>query len=127
MLEDSRVRECPVVHSLKWSATGSASTATVLAITGETQHVKVTHLMAFQLKDFVSIVAAMLNRAKATQSRLTDFEVGSVARTLIEAPAIEIEQLYQRMFAGHHGRDSGGDLPGLPVLGRRSRSRRAAR
>lgn len=56
--------------------------------------------MAFQLKDFVSIVAAMINRAKATQSRLTDFEIGSVARTLMEAPAIEIEQLYQRMFAG---------------------------
>jgi uncharacterized phage protein gp47/JayE len=56
--------------------------------------------MAFQLKDFVSIVAAMINRAKATQTRLTDFEIGSVARTLMEAPAIEIEQLYQRMFAG---------------------------
>lgn len=56
--------------------------------------------MAFQLKDFVSIVASMINRAKATQSRLTDFEIGSVARTLMEAPAIEIEQLYQRMFAG---------------------------
>jgi uncharacterized phage protein gp47/JayE len=56
--------------------------------------------MAFQLKDFVSIVASMINRAKATQSRLTDFEIGSVARTLMESPAIEIEQLYQRMFAG---------------------------
>lgn len=56
--------------------------------------------MAFQLKNFVSIVASMINRAKATQSRLTDFEIGSVARTLMEAPAIEIEQFYQRMFAG---------------------------
>lgn len=56
--------------------------------------------MAFQLKDFVSIVAAMINRAKATQQRLTDFEIGSVARTLMESPAIEIEQFYQRMFAG---------------------------
>lgn len=56
--------------------------------------------MSFQLKDFVSIVASMINRAKATQQRLTDFEIGSVARTLMEAPAIEIEQFYQRMFAG---------------------------
>lgn len=56
--------------------------------------------MSFQLKDFASIVASMINRAKATQSRVTDFEVGSVARTLMEAPGIEIEQFYQRMFAG---------------------------
>lgn len=56
--------------------------------------------MSFQLKDFVSITAAMINRAKATQDRVTDFNIGSVARTLIEAPAIEIEELYQRMFAG---------------------------
>lgn len=54
----------------------------------------------FQLKDFASISASMINRAKATQSKITDFNVGSVARTLMEAPAIEIEELYQRMFAG---------------------------
>jgi hypothetical protein len=56
--------------------------------------------MGFQLKDFISITAAMINRARATQGKVTDFNVGSVARTLIEAPAIEIEELYQRMFAG---------------------------
>lgn len=56
--------------------------------------------MAFQLKDFVSIAASMVNYAKATQGKITDFRVGSVARTLMEAPAIEIEELYQRIFAG---------------------------
>lgn len=56
--------------------------------------------MAFQLKDFVSIVASMTNRAKATQNKITDFNIGSVARTLMESPAIEIEEFYQRMFAG---------------------------
>jgi uncharacterized phage protein gp47/JayE len=56
--------------------------------------------MAFQIKDFVSICAAMINRAKATQSKLTDFTVGSVARTMIEAPAIEIDELYQQMWNG---------------------------
>lgn len=56
--------------------------------------------MAFQLKDFVSIVASMTNRAKATQDKITDFNIGSVARTLMESPAIEIEEFYQRMFAG---------------------------
>lgn len=56
--------------------------------------------MAFQLKDFVSIAASMLNHARASQSDITDFSVGGVARTIMEAPAIEIEELYQRAFAG---------------------------
>lgn len=42
----------------------------------------------------------MLNRAKATQDKLTDFNIGSVSRTLMESSAIEIEEFYQRMFAG---------------------------
>lgn len=54
----------------------------------------------FQLKDFVSIAASIINHAKATQNRLTDFSVGSVARTLLEAPAVEIEELYQQMWNG---------------------------
>lgn len=54
----------------------------------------------FQLKDFVSISASMINRAKATQDKITDFQIGSVARTLMESPAIEIDEFYQRMFAG---------------------------
>jgi len=54
----------------------------------------------FQLKDFASITASMINRAKATQKKVTDFNVGSVVRTILESSAIEIEELYQRMFAG---------------------------
>jgi hypothetical protein len=38
--------------------------------------------MAFQIKNFVSIVAAMVNHMRATQDKITDFNVGSVARTL---------------------------------------------
>jgi uncharacterized phage protein gp47/JayE len=56
--------------------------------------------MPFQLKDFPSIAASMINHARATQSKLTDFNVGSVARTILEAPAIEIEELYQQMWNG---------------------------
>lgn len=37
---------------------------------------------------------------KSTQKTITDFNVGSVARTLIEAPASEIDELYQKMFIG---------------------------
>lgn len=56
--------------------------------------------MAFQIKDFASISASMINWMKATQNKLTDFNVGSVARTLVEAPAAEIDELYQQMFIG---------------------------
>lgn len=56
--------------------------------------------MAFQIKNFASIAASMVNWMKATQSKLTDFNVGSVARTLVEAPAAEIDELYQQMFIG---------------------------
>lgn len=42
----------------------------------------------------------MVNWMKVTQQRLTDFNVGSVARTMVEAPAAEIDELYQQMFLG---------------------------
>ena len=54
----------------------------------------------FQLKDMISISAGMINRAKATQAKITDFNIGSVARTMLESSAIEVEQFYQRMFYG---------------------------
>lgn len=56
--------------------------------------------MAFQIKDFVSITASMINLMRASTKKITDFNVGSVARTLIEAPASELDQLYQEMFHG---------------------------
>lgn len=54
----------------------------------------------FQLRDFNSIALGMVNHAKASQTRLTDFNVGSAARTLLEASAIELDEFYQRMLAG---------------------------
>lgn len=56
--------------------------------------------MAFQIKDFVSITASMLNWMKASTDKISDYNVGSVARTLVEAPAAEIDELYQQMFIG---------------------------
>lgn len=56
--------------------------------------------MAFQIKDFTSITASSINWAKAAQKRVTDFSIGSVVRTLIEAVAVEIEELYQQYFIG---------------------------
>lgn len=56
--------------------------------------------MAFQTKSFLSIIASEINRARATTSKITDYNVGSVARTLLEAPAQEIDQLYQMLLQG---------------------------
>lgn len=56
--------------------------------------------MAFQIKDFASILLGMTNRAKATQDKITDFRVGSVVRTLLESPAAEIDELYQQIWLG---------------------------
>lgn len=56
--------------------------------------------MAFQLKDFKSITASMINWIRGNTTKITDFNVGSTARTLVEAPAIEIDQLYQEFFHG---------------------------
>jgi hypothetical protein len=54
----------------------------------------------FQIKDFASIVASQINHARAATDKITDFMPGSVARTLMEAPAVEIEELYMQMFLG---------------------------
>ncbi len=56
--------------------------------------------MSFQIKDFASIAAAEINHARAVTDKITDWAPGSVARTLIEAPAVEIEELYLQMFLG---------------------------
>lgn len=56
--------------------------------------------MAFQLKDFLSISASMINHMRGTQTKITDFQPGSGARTLVEGPAVEIEELYMQMFIG---------------------------
>ena len=54
----------------------------------------------FQIKDFRSITAAIINHMRGTQRKVTDFQKGSVARTLVEGPAVELEELYLQMFLG---------------------------
>lgn len=56
--------------------------------------------MAFQIKDFASVVVSSINWMRATTKKVTDFNVGSVVRTMIEAVAAEIEQLYMKMYIG---------------------------
>lgn len=57
-------------------------------------------LRMFQIKNFVSIVAGALNYVRGTTVKITDLQPGSVSRTLIEAPAQEVEELYIQMFNG---------------------------
>lgn len=56
--------------------------------------------MSFQIKDFASITAGLINHARGVTTKLTDFAPGSVARTIMEAPAAEMEELYLQMFLG---------------------------
>lgn len=56
--------------------------------------------MPFQLKDFASITASQINHARSVTDKITDFQPGSVVRTLMEAPAVEIEELYLQFFLG---------------------------
>ncbi len=50
--------------------------------------------MAFQIKSRLSILASMINRARMVCS-LTDYNVGGVMRTFLDAVAQEIDRLYQ--------------------------------
>jgi hypothetical protein len=56
--------------------------------------------VAFQIKDFASIAAGMLNWVRANTTKVTDFNVGSVVRTMLEATAAEMEELYLQYFIG---------------------------
>lgn len=56
--------------------------------------------MSFQIKDFASTTASMINHAKGVTKKVTDYQPGSVVRTVLEAPAVEIEELYLQMFLG---------------------------
>src|SRR5690242_20752207 len=55
--------------------------------------------MSFQMKTFNMIVASMVNWFGANQSEVTDFNQGSVARTLIEAFSSELAEVYFRIFS----------------------------
>lgn len=54
--------------------------------------------MAFQIKKFDSIIASMVNWLSSATNKITDFNVGSVARTMLEAVAIELEELYYQLL-----------------------------
>lgn len=42
----------------------------------------------------------MINHAKSVTDKVTDYQPGSIVRTLMEAPAVELEQFYLQVFLG---------------------------
>lgn len=56
--------------------------------------------MAFQIKDFASISASMVNWMRVATRKVTDFNLGGIVRTMVEAIGAEIDELYQQMFIG---------------------------
>lgn len=52
----------------------------------------------FTPKPFSDITADMIEQVRGTTDKLTDFNVGSVTRTLLEANAVELDDYYQAMY-----------------------------
>ncbi|MFZ7110432.1 MAG: baseplate J/gp47 family protein, partial [Desulfatiglandales bacterium] len=54
----------------------------------------------FQIKNFDSIVASMINNITSVNPNLSDFNVGSKVRTLLESVGHEIDTFYQVLLKG---------------------------
>ena len=54
--------------------------------------------MAFQVKKFNSILSSMINWMSSATERITDYNKGSVVRTILEAVAMELEELYYQLL-----------------------------
>lgn len=54
----------------------------------------------FVPKPFAEIVAGQVEQLRLTSNQLSDFNVGSVVRCLLEANAVELDDYYQEMYAG---------------------------
>lgn len=54
----------------------------------------------FQIKDFETLTSSLLNYIYFSDNQLSDFNVGSVMRSLLEAVASEEEEMYFRLWQG---------------------------
>ena len=54
----------------------------------------------FTPKAFADIAAGMIEHLRLSTDQITDFNVGSVARSLLEATAVELDDYYQEVYAG---------------------------
>lgn len=57
-------------------------------------------MSGFEIKTFNAITADMIARMRASTDKVTDFNVGSVVRALLEAPALELDEFYQSLYYG---------------------------
>lgn len=79
----------------------------------------------FNLKHFEQLAASMMNLLASVQDVITDYNVGSVNRTMLEAVAMELEELYYRTYQGIlDGIPAGvyedfgfGQIPATPAVG----------
>lgn len=56
--------------------------------------------MSFRVRTAIEILSKMTSYIKHTTDKLTDFRIGSVTRTLLEAVSLEVEELYLKMYDG---------------------------
>lgn len=54
----------------------------------------------FTPKAFAKLTADMIERVRASTDKVSDFNVGSIVRTLLEAGAVELDDYYQAVFDG---------------------------
>lgn len=54
--------------------------------------------MNFRIRTAIEILSTMTSYIKHTTNKLTDFTIGSVIRTLLEAVSLTIEELYFKMY-----------------------------
>lgn len=54
--------------------------------------------MSFQVKKYNSILASLINWMSGATSRVTDYNKGSVVRTILESFAMELEELYYQLL-----------------------------
>lgn len=57
-------------------------------------------MAGFKIKSFNQITTSLVNWFSSAQSQVTDLNVGSVARTLLEAIASELAEVYYRIYSG---------------------------
>ncbi|MDP4224911.1 MAG: baseplate J/gp47 family protein [Bacteroidota bacterium] len=58
-------------------------------------------MAGLQLKTFDQVVNNMINWMKSYNSKITNFSVGSVVRTIFESVAIEIESMYYQIYKSY--------------------------
>lgn len=58
--------------------------------------------MAFTVKPYLKVLDGMIAHARLSTDKITDYNIGGVYRTLLEAAAMEIDALYRAMYWAIH-------------------------